>query len=99
MNMESKFEKVDSLVYIRPISDEETIADQLRMSELEKDMRGFSYYLRAPEDCPYNRGNWIVDIEFNDGAAVFLKYPREMTKERFEKFIKPLKDLYNSKGN
>ena len=47
----------------------------------------------CPPEHPVNRGNWILDLEFNNGHIICLKYPKDITEIRFKEFIKPLLDL------
>lgn len=49
-------------------------------------------YLRPKEKCPFNRGNWCIDICFNAGGILCVKLPKEMTREQVHKFCEPLKD-------
>ncbi len=76
----------------------ETIANDFNLDELLIISKEISYYYRAPEDCPFNRGNWILDIEFKNGQLMCFKYPKEMTEEQFVAFIKPLLDLIKGKS-
>jgi hypothetical protein len=72
--------------------DGETIADDINFDKLLPIMHSLSYYYRDPEACPFNHGNWILDIQFKDGDIYCFKYPKEMTRERFVEFIQPLLD-------
>ena len=74
---------------------EETIADSLDLDILIPMIHSCSYYLRSPQDCPLARGNWILDIESNDGQIYCFKFPKEMTKERFIGFLQPLLSRMN----
>jgi hypothetical protein len=73
----------------------ETIADSLDIDKLIPIIHCASYYLRSPEDCPLARGNWMLDIEAKDGQMYCFKYPKEMTEERFIKFLEPLLSRMN----
>src|SRR5271170_2421728 len=48
-------------------------------------------YFRGPEDCPYGRGNWIIDILLKNEIIMCVKLRKEMTLEEVKKYIKPLK--------
>lgn len=47
-------------------------------------------YLRNKIDCPFGRGNWIIDIIFKDGQIFSVKLPSQMTEERVKDYCKPL---------
>ena len=49
-------------------------------------------YQRSPEDCPLARGNWVIDVKFDDGHLLALKLPKEMTPEQMRKYCQPLID-------
>jgi hypothetical protein len=68
----------------------------------EKVIKYLSYYFRSPEDCPFGRGNWIIDLfseRDNQIPIICIKLPKEMTKEQVKQFIKPLSDYIKSKHN
>lgn len=70
----------------------ETIADDINISELLKHMEDVCIYLRPKEDCPFNRGNYIVDVTLDDGEVISLRYPIEMKEDHFKRYIAPLVD-------
>lgn len=53
-------------------------------------------YLRTKEECPFARGNWIIDITFNHSDIFCIKLPIEMTEENFLKYSKPLMDKFKN---
>lgn len=73
----------------------ETIADDFKIELMLPHIDTVNYYLRKQEECPFNRGNWIIDIRFIEGNLFCIKLPKEMTEENVIKFIKPLTDLLN----
>ncbi len=54
-------------------------------------------YFRKPEDCPFNRGNWVIDIYSPYDQLFCLKLPKEMAKEQVLSYIKPITDELNKK--
>lgn len=52
-------------------------------------------YLRSPEDCPYARGNWIIDLIFKDGRVLCIKLPKEMEKSDVLRYCAPLLEFLN----
>ena len=75
--------------------DHETIADELNINYLVDMSFRISYYLRSQEDCPFGRGNWIIDFELKNGQLIAFKYPKDISVDDFNKFIKPLIDKCN----
>lgn len=69
-----------------------TIDDDLNIEDVIKNSKFMDYYFRKPKDCPFGRGNWILDLTLKDGTIISYKYPKEMTEERFLEFLKPLMD-------
>jgi hypothetical protein len=80
--------------YDEPIQDNETINDFLDIDAVVKVASSIAYYLRYKQDCPYGRGNWILDIYCKNDEIVMLKFPKDMTEERFALFLKPLIDRF-----
>lgn len=72
-----------------PEPNETILTDMKINAEAIYDMK---VYFREPEDCPYNRGNWIIDIFFSETDLLCLKLPKEMSKEAVLAYIKPLTD-------
>ncbi|HEY2811795.1 MAG TPA: hypothetical protein VGJ00_10465 [Rhabdochlamydiaceae bacterium] len=68
----------------------ETIADSWDLDILLPMIRSASYYFRSPQDCPFARGNWLLDIRMKDGQLLCFKFPKEMTEKRFIEFLQPL---------
>lgn len=50
-------------------------------------------YLRDPKDCPFRRGNWVIDVCFNDSEVACFKLPKEMEEEQVMHYMKPLLDI------
>lgn len=65
-------------------------------SEAFKKILGVSIYQRLPEDCPWARGNWMIDIQLSNGTRIgqvfCLRLPLEMEEEAVVRFAKPLLD-------
>lgn len=47
-------------------------------------------YYRTPEQCPFNRGNWVTDIVYTDHTAIAFKLPKDMPREAVVAFYQPL---------
>lgn len=47
-------------------------------------------YFRKPEDCPFARGNWLVDVYMTDETMVCIKLPKEMSEKQVLSYVKPL---------
>lgn len=54
------------------------------------------YYYRAVDDCPFARGNWIIDIELF-GNIFALKLPLSMHANDVIRYIKPLRKKLDKK--
>ena len=76
--------------------DHETIADYMDIDEVIKHAKDVIWYRREKRDCPFGRGNWIIDLPMKTGEMICAKYPLEMSHEQFLKFIKPLIDAFNA---
>lgn len=53
-------------------------------------IQSIQVYSRSKEECPFNRGNWVVDIIFDDGRIMALKLPLKMSKKQVHIFCEPL---------
>lgn len=72
----------------------ETIEDDINIDELSKVISSFNVYSRSKEECPWNRGNWIIDF-FSSGnpfPMFSLKLPIIMTKEALAQWLLPLRE-------
>ncbi len=85
-------QEVNSKVRLEEPAPNDTISDEIDIDLLIRLSRKIIYYFRSKQECPMNRGNWIIDAYLKNGTIECLKYPPTMTKERFEEFIKPLRD-------
>lgn len=54
-------------------------------------------YFRDKNRCPFNRGNWIIDIEYIDGSIFCIKLPKEMAEVHVINWAKPLFDDLNKR--
>lgn len=81
---------VDSKVLNRIPDDNETIEDFIDLNKTMPHVASIAYYFRAPEDCPFARGNWILDLKLKDGNITCFKFPKEMSEDHFLKFLIPL---------
>jgi hypothetical protein len=70
----------------------ETIADDCQIEKLISNLKSIDVYFRDKEVCPFNRGNWIIDMLFDNGLLFSLKLPKEMDETHVMKWIKPLYD-------
>ena len=73
----------------------ETIEEILKINDVLPLITDVVIYLRIPEQCPYNRGNWVIDLGFKNGEIFAIKLPKEMTEEQVVKYAKPLIDKLN----
>jgi hypothetical protein len=97
--MELKVTKVDCFNRDSIPDENETIADDLNFDELVKNIKSMNIYFRYPRDCPFARGNWLIDLQFKDGGLLCLKLPKEMTEEKVHKFCHPLIDYFKNKAH
>lgn len=56
-------------------------------------------YYRPKEECPFNRGNWMIDIVTSNEMSfriMCIRLPKEMTEDQVMKYSKPLIDYLES---
>jgi hypothetical protein len=53
----------------------------------------FDIYLREPQDCPFGRGNWLIDIYSKDDRLLCIRLPMEMSESQVFAYAKPLIDF------
>jgi hypothetical protein len=59
---------------------------------------GLHVYYRSPEQCPWGRGNWIIDMSFDNTDKIFcLRLPKDMEKEKVINFVKPVSEILEEK--
>lgn len=49
-----------------------------------------SCYPRSARDCPFGRGNFMIDIYDMDGNIRCIKLPKEMEESHFFDYVRPL---------
>jgi hypothetical protein len=60
------------------------------------DVISIDIYLRESIDCPFGRGNWLIDVRFKDKSLVCIKLPKEMSQEAVNAYCQPLlKGIYH----
>jgi|FreactTroBogLake_1042271.scaffolds.fasta_scaffold10853_2 hypothetical protein len=90
---------VDCFVKKNIPKENETIEDEFNLKGLLKIIQCINHYYRKPEDCPFGRGNWILDIYTKEGSIKCFKYPIKMTEEHFISYLKPLLDKLTKSTN
>lgn len=83
---------VDCFNYVDDLEENETIENHVELDLLIPYILSFNFYLRSPFDCPFARGNWVIDFYFYDGSLVSFKFPKDITEVRFKEFMQPLID-------
>lgn len=53
-------------------------------------LRYVHIYLRSPEECPFARGNWMVEMYSSDENITIIRLPKEMQKEEVIRYCDPL---------
>lgn len=97
--MKLKIQQVDCQVREDIPPENETIEEDFHLDILVSMIAEINWYFRLPEECPFNRGNWILDITLLDGTLKCFKFRKEMSEERFREFLKPLLDAVKQKLN
>lgn len=54
-------------------------------------------YLRDARDCPFARGNWLIDIRCKNGEMLCVKLPKEMPRDSVRGYAAPLIKLLEAK--
>ena len=44
-------------------------------------------YKRMPFDCPLNRGNWLIDIYYDNGTVFCIKLPLNWSGEEVDEYM------------
>jgi hypothetical protein len=91
--MEVTLEEVDGQTLRYMPSEGETIADYLNLDELNKHMEAICVYQRSAEDCPWARGNWILDVRLKNDQLLCWRFPIEMSSKFAKKFFAPIVEL------
>jgi hypothetical protein len=80
-----------------PRPDENIIDDVGLTEEAIKLIDHISIYKRNPEDCPFARGNWMIDMHAEDCHVLLcVKLPLEMSHDAVMHFCQPLLDRATS---
>src|ERR1700678_2908926 len=97
--MKPTVEKVNCLNRNTVPPEGETIADDFEIEKMAPLIHDMTIYLRKKEDCPFNRGNWMIDIRLINGALWSLKLPKEMKKAEVMNHVQPLIDSLKKINN
>lgn len=73
----------------------ETISDDVDIASLLPHIIKVDVYLRNPDECPKDRGNWMIDFGFKNGDIFSLKLPIQMTTDQIDRYMMPLTDILN----
>ncbi len=85
--------EVDCHVYKKELKDGETIDEVLKIEQIKAYVEKIQIYFRDETQCPFGRGNWIIDLYFKNGQMTCLKFSPDITENRFKEFVKPLTDI------
>ncbi len=67
----------------------------INLKKLKQICIGLNIYQRSPEDCPFGRGNWVIDLmDRHNMRGLSIKLPLKMTKAQVDAYCKPLLDIY-----
>lgn len=92
--MEIKIEEVHGMVR-RAIPEEgEDITEILNFDiDIAADLiESVNIRYRDKKACPFDRGNWLIDIKHNSGRIFCVKLPKEMTEAAVMRYAQPLID-------
>lgn len=91
MQMRATIKKVNSIVRHTIPSPDENISEILDIDEiLIIGIKQIIIWPRGKEECPFGRGNWLIDIHFNNEEIYCIKLPLEMDEDKVLDFAKPL---------
>ncbi len=79
----------------------ETIEDDLEVDHIVPHIKEMVVYFRDKESCPFNRGNWMIDILTYNNQLHCIKLPKEMSEKEVMRYLEPLKtklESYKLKG-
>lgn len=93
--MRVKIKEVNAIKRDTIPAEGETIDQDIHVDQIVKHCNGMNVYQRSKQECPFGRGNWIVDCVHDEEVILCLKLPLEMTKNQLDKFLKPLLDVYS----
>ena len=91
--MKFELRKIDCKVREAIPNENETILSDYPIDKVIPSIKEFSVYFREKKACPFNRGNWIIDIVINtsEGEKFYcIKLPSEMTEDSVKKYVEPL---------
>ena len=95
--MEVIIQEVDGQTPKHMPGEDETIADYIHLDELNKHIDGIDVYKRSPEDCPWARGSWMLDVMLKNGQLMCWRFPIEMSAEFAKKFFAPIVEMDKEK--
>lgn len=93
--IEGKIVECKNRTYV-PLKDE-TIFTDFDKNILLPVIKFITIYYRDPRDCPYARGNWMIDMTLIDNNVFCYKLPKEMKEEDFMNYCQPLIDEMDKK--
>lgn len=91
--MTIQIQEVDCRVYKKELKDGETIDEILKLEQIKAYTEKIQIYFRGETQCPFDRGNWIIDLYFKNGQMICLKFSPDIPENRFKEFVKPLTDI------
>jgi len=78
-------------------TEKETIDDDLEIDIMLSHIKEMIVYFRPAEKCPFNRGNWVIDIIMLNNQLFCIKLPKEMTEAELMRYLKPLTDKLDTR--
>jgi len=86
-----KIMKVNGMVRDSIPEPHETIEDDFYLDRIIPVLRDYSVYRRSPEECPFGRGNLVLDMHLKNGEIYAIKFPLSMTRKQLTIYLKPLR--------
>lgn len=75
--------------------EDQTIDDAIHLHLIKPHIDHIEYYQRNAEDCPWARGNWIIDIYLLDGNIFCIRLPLSLSIERIKRYLIPVQEYLN----
>lgn len=83
--------EIEGIVRNTPLNENETIVDLLYdIDKAVSDISYFEAYWRHKSECPFARGNLVIDITYKDDSIMCIKLLYETTPEQLCAFMHPL---------
>lgn len=88
-----KIKEVSGMVLNRLLTENDSIENDFDIEMMAAVIKDINVYWRNKEECPFRRGNLVVDLILDNDQIFCIKLPYETSRPEIDRYLTPLLQL------